>query len=250
VLATGLRVLTFPPARRSRLRAPLGVPKAVAWGPAYDLAEVKAAARAHGCSVNDLLLAAVAGALRHYLLARGERARDVRVLVPVDLRPPGAPVPTDLGNRIGVALVRLPVGQPDRADRVTALRGRCAAGGCRGGRDARPASGHRRAAREHASGCRSPPRRALPGDRHQRARARRRGHARRRGRRGGSVLGPAGGPRRLGISIFGYAGGVSVGVAADVNVVPDPEALVAAVAAEVHALLDMRSQGRRPDAGG
>jgi hypothetical protein len=61
---------------------------------------------------------------------------------------------------------------------------------------------------------------------------------------------PQAGPVGLGISIFGYAGGVSVGVAADVNVVPDPEALVAAVAAEVHALLDMRSQGRRPDAGG
>ena len=61
---------------------------------------------------------------------------------------------------------------------------------------------------------------------------------------------PQAGPVGLGISIFGYAGRVSVGVAADVNVVPDPEALVAAVAAELRALFDMRSPASRPDAGG
>jgi hypothetical protein len=161
--------------------------------------------------------------------------------VPVDLRPPGAPVPADLGNRIGLALVLLPVGQADRAARVADLRGKVRA---------------RRTAEAAATYTLLRVIGTLPAWTHRAA-------ADLLGARCPvivtNVRGPAGavtlagvaveeavfwvpqaGPVGLGISIFGYAGGVSVGVAADANVVPDPDALVAAVAAELHALFDMR----------
>lgn len=84
--------------------------KRVAWTDTIALPEVKAVGAALGCSVNDLLLAAVAGALRGYLTEKGDRTKgvEVRALVPVDLRPPGTE--HELGNRFGVVAIALPVG--------------------------------------------------------------------------------------------------------------------------------------------
>ena len=69
------------------LRGPLGVRKVAAWSEPRSLADVKAAAAAHGVTVNDVLLAAVAGGFARYLDRLGNRplpAR-LRVFVPVDL---------------------------------------------------------------------------------------------------------------------------------------------------------------------
>jgi len=49
-----------------------GGSKAVAWCEPLPLTDVKAAGKALGCSVNDVLLACVAGAMREYLVGRGE----------------------------------------------------------------------------------------------------------------------------------------------------------------------------------
>jgi WS/DGAT/MGAT family acyltransferase len=74
---------------------------------------------AHGGTVNDVVLATVAGALRTWLLTRGEPVRTsttVRALVPVSIRRPeekGA-----LGNRISSLLVDLPVGEPNPVVRL------------------------------------------------------------------------------------------------------------------------------------
>ncbi|HYM85395.1 MAG TPA: wax ester/triacylglycerol synthase domain-containing protein, partial [Pseudoxanthomonas sp.] len=54
------------------LRGTLGVSKRVAWAEPLDLDEVKAVGRACDCTVNDVLMAAAAGALRGYMLERGE----------------------------------------------------------------------------------------------------------------------------------------------------------------------------------
>jgi len=115
VVRTGVRVLLF---RRSTVRGRLGSPQRVAWTDPLDLAEVRTVASAAGATVNDALLAALAGALRRGLLARGDRAGDVRALVPVDLR---HPADRSLGNRIGAVLVRLPVSVPDPVERVRAV---------------------------------------------------------------------------------------------------------------------------------
>ena len=66
------------------------------------------------------LLAALAGGLRRHAERLGHPPLDVRVVVPADLRA-GAPVGHGLGNRFGLVLVRLPVSEGDRSARVRAV---------------------------------------------------------------------------------------------------------------------------------
>jgi WS/DGAT/MGAT family acyltransferase len=84
--------------------------KRIAWSEPIVLPEVKAVSNILGCSINDMLLTAVAGALRGYLVEKGDETRgvEVRALVPVNLRPPGSE--HTLGNRFGVVAIELPVG--------------------------------------------------------------------------------------------------------------------------------------------
>jgi diacylglycerol O-acyltransferase / wax synthase len=102
---------------RSRLRGPASVGRRAAWTAPLDLQASKASATRLGVSVNDVLLAAVAGGLRDWLLGHGEPAADCRVMVPVDLRR-GADVSNELGNRFGVVFITLPVSVGSRAERV------------------------------------------------------------------------------------------------------------------------------------
>jgi len=95
---------------RTRFKGRAGRKKAVAWAEPLPLEEVKAVGRALGCSVNDVLLACAAGALRRYLVAKGDRVQGVelRAMVPVNLRPAGDG--GELGNRFGLVTLLLPVG--------------------------------------------------------------------------------------------------------------------------------------------
>ncbi len=81
---------------------------------ATDLDDYKLVRKAHGGTVNDVVLATVAGALRAWLLTRGEPvtvATSLRAMVPVSVRPTGAV--GDGGNRVSSYFVDLPVGEPD-----------------------------------------------------------------------------------------------------------------------------------------
>ena len=79
------------------------------------LADLKRAGKAQGATVNDALLAAVAGMLRRYLEGAGEPSRRPLVaLVPVSVRRPGEAG----GNAISTVLVELPVDEPDPARRI------------------------------------------------------------------------------------------------------------------------------------
>jgi WS/DGAT/MGAT family acyltransferase len=106
---------------RSRLRGAASVGRRAAWTTPLDLEPPKAAAARLGVSVNDVLLAAVAGGLRRWLLAHGEHPADCRVMVPVDLRR-GAAVPAELGNRFGIVFITLPLDLADAPARVAAVR--------------------------------------------------------------------------------------------------------------------------------
>lgn len=117
-----VRLLTMRREPRTSLTGRLGTRRAAAWAPTMAFAEVKAVATATGASVNDVLLAVTAGALRRYLLAEGGEPRNLRVFVPVSVRPRGSP-PTALGNRLGLLLPQLPVAEPKPLARVTAISG-------------------------------------------------------------------------------------------------------------------------------
>jgi WS/DGAT/MGAT family acyltransferase len=98
--------------------------KVVAWCEPLPLADVKAAGKALGCSVNDVLLACVAGAIREYLRERGEslEGAELRAMVPVNLRRAGDE--HTLGNKFGLVPVLLPIGIEHPVARVLELRRR------------------------------------------------------------------------------------------------------------------------------
>lgn len=100
--------------------------KVVAWCEPLPLADVKAAGKALECSVNDILLACVAGAIREYLHARGEPVDgvEIRAMVPVNLRKPGDEA--SLGNKFGLVPMVLPVGIEHPMERVLEVRRRMA----------------------------------------------------------------------------------------------------------------------------
>ncbi len=98
--------------------------KAVAWCDPISLDEVKAVGRVLGCSVNDVLLSCVAGALGAYLQQRGESVagKEIRAMVPVNLRP--LDEAWKLGNRFGLVPLVLPIGIAHPIERVYAVRQR------------------------------------------------------------------------------------------------------------------------------
>lgn len=94
------------------LRGRLGVRKRVAWAPPLALDDVKAISRAFDATVNDVLMASMAGALRSYMQERGEQVDGltIRATVPVNLRP--LEHAKKLGNHFGLVFLDLPVGEP------------------------------------------------------------------------------------------------------------------------------------------
>jgi diacylglycerol O-acyltransferase / wax synthase len=126
--AQALAKLLFSPAdAKTALRGELGVARRVAWTGQMELAEVKAIAHAQGATVNDVLLAAVSGALRRHLQSRGEEPRAIRTFVPFNLRPLDEPIPRELGNRFGLVFLTLPVDVGGRRARLEELKRRMAA---------------------------------------------------------------------------------------------------------------------------
>jgi diacylglycerol O-acyltransferase len=79
------------------------------------LDELRAIKNHHGVTVNDVLLAAVAGALRLHAERRQERPRDLKAMVPVNVRSDAV---GELGNRITFMFVELPASSPDPLDRL------------------------------------------------------------------------------------------------------------------------------------
>ena len=100
------------------LKGRLGVSKRVAWAEPMDLAEVKSVSKALHCTVNDILLASASGALRSYMIERGEQLDGItiRATVPVNLRP--LEHAKQLGNHFGLVFLDLPVGEPNPVRRL------------------------------------------------------------------------------------------------------------------------------------
>ncbi|MEO5698774.1 MAG: wax ester/triacylglycerol synthase family O-acyltransferase [Burkholderiaceae bacterium] len=96
--------------------------KVVAWGEPLPLDRVKAIGKALNCSINDVLLACVAGAIGEYLREQGDDpdGKEIRAMVPVNLRP--LEQAWQLGNRFGLAPLTLPIGIANPVERVYAVR--------------------------------------------------------------------------------------------------------------------------------
>jgi diacylglycerol O-acyltransferase / wax synthase len=83
------------------------------------LADLRAAAKAAGGSVNDAYLAALSGGLGRYHEALGVPVGELPLALPVSLRGPDDPA---AGNRITGVTIAAPVGEPDPAERIRLVR--------------------------------------------------------------------------------------------------------------------------------
>ena len=218
-----------------------GPAKRIAWTGPLPLEGAKALGRLAGATVNDVLLSAVAGALRTYQLDRGVTPRDLLTMVPVNLRDLSVPLPPELGNDFTLIYVRFPSATAAPLARLAETKrrmdwlkgspetvlthllmefiGRVGRGLDRPVIDffANKALG----VTTNVIGPRTRLRLAgVPVE---------------------GVLGwvPGSGTHTVGVSIFTYAGTVRVGVVTDAALVPDPERLVAAFETELQQLVSL-----------
>lgn len=108
----------------TRLKGIPGRTKRIAWCPPIPLDEVKAIGKALTCSINDVLLSCVAGAIGEYLRGHGDatRGKEIRTMVPVNLR--SLDQAYKLGNQFGLAPVVLPIGIENPIERIYEVRRR------------------------------------------------------------------------------------------------------------------------------
>jgi len=112
--ALAIREDVLPPAQPSTLNVPIGAARTLL-GHSVELAAAQRARRPDGVTINDVCLAAIAGALRELALARGERPRALKTMVPVSVR--GHVTSDSGGNRISMAFISLPLDLPTAAER-------------------------------------------------------------------------------------------------------------------------------------
>jgi WS/DGAT/MGAT family acyltransferase len=247
--ATVLRLLLTPADAATAIKGDPGVSRRVAWTHQLSLSEIKRVAHAHNATVNDVLLAAVSGALRHYLQDRGSPVTEIQAMVPFNLRPLDQPVPRELGNKFGLVFLPLPVGTSGSYRRLREVHHRMDE--IKQHRDGpvsyellsltglTPEPLERRiidvftakgtAVMTNVPGPREPvymagtPVRAV------------------------LVWAPTSGHIGMSVSIFSYCGEVTIGLMADAALIPDPEEIVRQIETEVEAL-DQQPRARRRSA--
>jgi diacylglycerol O-acyltransferase len=124
VVKDGAALALMPDDSPTRLKGKPGGKKKVAWCDPIPLEEVKAVGKALNCSVNDVLLSCVAGALGEYLKSHGDdvTGQEIRAMVPVNLRPLDQAY--KLGNRFGLVPLVLPIGMENPIERIYEVRRR------------------------------------------------------------------------------------------------------------------------------
>jgi diacylglycerol O-acyltransferase len=232
------------------LSAELGASRRVTWSDRMPLDGIKAIGHASGTTVNDVLTSALAGALRHYLLRRDSLVEQIRTMVPYNLRGSEEPLPRELGNRFGLVYLTLPVGIADPTDRVAEVHRRMNAikHSREGGLsfailEAVGLTPHQieqrlldvfanktSAVLTNVQGPSEPIYFA-----------------------GSEIAGvvpwvPAAGTIGMGINIFSYNGGVTVGLQVDAGLIPDPETIIADYEREVEALRQLAPRRRNQTA--
>jgi diacylglycerol O-acyltransferase / wax synthase len=237
-VATLAKLLFSGPDPRSAIKGDQRVSHHVGWSEPLDLWRVKHAARGLGATVNDVLVSAATGAIAEHLGAQDDVPDDVHALVPFNLRPLDEPLPRELGNRFGLVLLALPVGTRDPIRRTLEVKRRMDA--IKHGHEGAISygilelMGHTPAAVEGRlidffSAKGSMVLTNVPGPR-------RRLTVAGTPLRGVLVWAPCSGTIGMSVSIFSYAGKVTIGFLTDAGLVPNPQALADEARAEVLAL--------------
>ena len=124
VVSDAAALALMPDDSRTRLKGKPGTAKRVAWCEPIPLDEIKAVGKALNCSINDVLLSCVAGAIGEYLKALGDSVagQEIRAMIPVNLRPLESSY--KLGNRFGLVPLVLPIGIGNPIERIYEVRRR------------------------------------------------------------------------------------------------------------------------------
>ena len=216
-----------------------GIEKSVAWIEGFPLDGLRGAATAYGCTLNDILVAAVSLALTDYLTEHGATdVSDLSWMMPVSLQPVDAKLPDRLGNHFVVVMLSMPLGIRDPQTLLDEIHERTAR--LKNSAEPLAAFGFQRLIAESPSAV---ARRVtdyfanktigllsnVPGPRVGLSMA---------GAPVRSVLGwvPTSGDQPLGICLFSYNGTVNVGVASDSRMIPDPLHLAELVEGHLAAL--------------
>ena len=120
-----IKLMAMPDDSRTSLKGAPNGTKHVAWSEPLPLDEIKVIGKALGCSINDVLMACVAGAIGSYLRNKGDDVpedTELRAMVPVNLRKPGKE--HKLGNAFGLVPLVLPIGLEDPMVRLMEVRKR------------------------------------------------------------------------------------------------------------------------------
>ncbi len=89
-----------------------------------DLEEIKSIRRAFGCSINDVVLAVVTGAVQRFLERRqlNPASVDFKVMSPVSVR--SADQQGALGNQVSAWILELPIGEVDPREQIRLIAAR------------------------------------------------------------------------------------------------------------------------------
>ncbi|MFZ5569267.1 MAG: wax ester/triacylglycerol synthase family O-acyltransferase [Thermodesulfobacteriota bacterium] len=242
--------LLMPADPKTTFKGRLNVRKNVAWSAPLSLPEIKAIGKTFQATVNDVLLTAISGALRRFLMETAPPAGkfDLHVSMPVNLRRPGAQ--KELGNRFGIASTALPVSLQDPLARLKEIQKRTgtmkqsvepalsyhflqalgAAPGAVARRTANFFANKGTAVLSNVHGPRQPVYFA-----------------------GGKIRNmifwvPRSGDISTGISILSYADEITVGISADTNLIAEPQRIVDAVRREIQELFELARLGSGRDA--
>ncbi len=235
------RQLVGAPDPESPLKGKLGVAQRATWSRPIPLAPVKDAGRAAGATVNDVVVAALSGALRTHLAEQGAVLDEITAFVPFNLRPLDQPLPAELGNRFGLVFLRLPIGIEDEGERLAEVskRMRAIKDSPEGpisyglletiGRTPTPVE-HRIV--EMFTGRATAVVTNVPGPQ-------RTVYFAGSPVRGVLAWAPRSGSVGMSVSIFSYAGNILVGLMVDAGLVPDPGSIIAHFEEEMEALVPL-----------
>jgi diacylglycerol O-acyltransferase len=241
------KLTVMPSDPETAFKGKLGVRKSVVWTEPMPLDKIKTIGRSiRTATLNDVLITTVTGAMRRYLKARNYPVNelDLRVTVPVNIRKPGTEF--ELGNKFSLVFLALPVYIEDPVLRLKEVKRRMdhlkkapdamVSFGVLSAVGLLPPNIARKAAHffgDKASAVMT----NVPGPRQPLYFA---------GKKISNMMFwvPRSGNVGLGISIFSYNGKVTMGIAADEGLMPDPEVLLEGFEEESDYLLDLVTSGK------
>jgi WS/DGAT/MGAT family acyltransferase len=101
-----------------------GIEKRAVWSGPRKVTDVKRVSRLTGATINDVVLAAVSGAINTYVRDHGADPADLTTMVPVNVRDFSKPLPRELGNKFALVYLKLPTGVTQPLQRVAECKSR------------------------------------------------------------------------------------------------------------------------------